>query len=443
MASTNSPAAAQGSRASSAPRQSVWYRLDNAAKIYPPLASRRITTLFRLSVHLTEPIQISVLQRALDHMMERFPFFNVDLRPGFFWYFFDVNHNRPVVEGDSRDPCMDYSIRKPGYFPFRLRAWHNRIALEFSHAITDGTGALLFLKSLVTEYLRLQGRPVPAQAHYPLYGQTPKPGENDDSFRQYYNPRIPPPDKAPKAFRLPATLLPRGRYRIITGLMPVKEIRRTAGQHQTKITEYLLAVYLASLQDVLESLPPDIRRRRNKPIRVSVPVNLRSIYPSESLRNFFLHVEPFIDPRLGRYSLDEIIAKVHHYLRFEIDPKFIRQQISRNIKGEQNLTVRLFPLFLKSPIIRTIYRKMGENRLTSGFSNLGQITLPPEIAPFVTGFRFIPPPSPITGVKCSLVSYQDTMAVSFGSERREKDLERFFFTRLRQAGIPVKIETNE
>ncbi|MEZ4627989.1 MAG: hypothetical protein R2912_07880 [Eubacteriales bacterium] len=41
-------------------------------------------------------------------------------------------------------------------FCMRVRYYHNRIAVEFFHVLTDGTGGQVFLQTLVAEYLRLK-----------------------------------------------------------------------------------------------------------------------------------------------------------------------------------------------------------------------------------------------------------------------------------------------
>ena len=43
---------------------------------------------------------------------------------------------------------------------------------------------------------------------------------------------------------------------------------------------------------------------------------------------------------------------------------------------------------------------------------------------------------------CAIVSYQNILTVNFTSSIKETDVERYFFRKLIQDGIPVKIETN-
>lgn len=44
----------------------AWYTLDNSAKIYPAVMSRRWAAVFRVSITLTEPIDPAILQNALE-----------------------------------------------------------------------------------------------------------------------------------------------------------------------------------------------------------------------------------------------------------------------------------------------------------------------------------------------------------------------------------------
>ena len=47
---------------------------------------------------------------------------------------------------------------------FRVLVYKNRVAVEFFHALTDGTGALVFVKTLLAEYLSEKyGLSVPAE----------------------------------------------------------------------------------------------------------------------------------------------------------------------------------------------------------------------------------------------------------------------------------------
>ncbi|MDE6614334.1 MAG: MFS transporter, partial [Clostridia bacterium] len=136
----------------------TWSKLDNSAKIYPMLVSKKNQNIFRLSVSLKEEIDEEILHNALAMTIGRFPGFQARLMKGAFWYYFDHNFTKTKVY-----PLDSMSIKKitdktcNGYC-FRVSYFEKQIICDFFHAICDATGAAEFVKSLVYTYLNLTGK---------------------------------------------------------------------------------------------------------------------------------------------------------------------------------------------------------------------------------------------------------------------------------------------
>ena len=424
-------------------RAQSWYKLDNAGKIYPALVNQRETTLFRGTAVMDRPVNVSRLNRALKNIMKRFPYYNVNLMRGAFWYYFSESPRLPSAERDSRFPCMKMAIRSRTRFPFRVRAYRNRISVEFSHILTDGTGAFVFMSALLAEYVSLQDRIHGPLEGVPYKGRAPHPEEFEDAFVRYLDKSIPLPKRDRKAFQFPGPKEGKGIYWVTTGSVPFADLSREAKARSLTLTEFLTAILMEVFQDYLFSLPEKERRRKSLPIAILVPVNLRRIFPSRTMRNFFLSVTPFIDPRLGRYGFDEICSKVMHYMRYDMDRKFLSQQIARNVKGEMNLAARLLPVHLKDLILPIVYETFGKSAYTTTLSNMGSLTLPPEVAEHVEDLFFTPnPPAGKTKVKVGICGYKDRVNITFGRVTPSSLVEREFFRKLRRMGIPVKVESN-
>ena len=62
-----------------------WKKLDNAAKIFPSIASAEDPEIFRLSCELREDVEPASLTRALEAALEDFPQFTDTVRRGVFW----------------------------------------------------------------------------------------------------------------------------------------------------------------------------------------------------------------------------------------------------------------------------------------------------------------------------------------------------------------------
>lgn len=62
-----------------------WFRLDNAAILYPAAATKKWSSVFRLSAEMDQEVDPSILQQALNNILPRFPTMKVRVRNGFFW----------------------------------------------------------------------------------------------------------------------------------------------------------------------------------------------------------------------------------------------------------------------------------------------------------------------------------------------------------------------
>ena len=326
-----------------------------------------------------------------------------------------------------------------GEFPFRVKAYGHRIALEVAHMITDGHGARSFLLALLREYLRVRGGAAAGRdsGEGEDGNRAVPPEELEDSFLRAFDPNVPGMPSPAPAYHLPLALSPRGAYYTLTGLVPAGRLREEARSRGVSVTEYLLAQLLASYQDIAAELRPQ------RPIRVLVPVDLRRFYGSRSMRNFFVFLEPEIDLRLGHYDLDELIGRAHHFMQLNTTRKVLSRYISRNVRPEASVLLRLVPRGAKDLILSYAHQRYGERSNTGSLSNLGRVELPEGLRGAVRHFEFFPIPSRSTKVNCAVISYGEDTAISFGKMTEDRRLERAFFRRLRRSEIPVRITTNQ
>ncbi len=417
-----------------------WFKLDNAAKLYPSIVSTRVSTVFRLSAILYENVDAVVLQEALNNILPLFKHFNVRLRRGLFWYYFEEASFTPIVQEESYYPCMFLDFKERKTQPFRVIYYKNRISIEISHSVTDGSGAIVFLKAILASYCKLKG--LTDKCIKELLDIDFTSGEvYEDAFHKYYNSKIPEPPKLNKAFHLSFPLNKKGEYYIITGIIPTDKFYSLAKSYNTTVTKFVLAVYFESILEYI-NLEKIKKIKRARPVTINVPVNLRNLFPSNTLRNFFVSLTPSIDPRLGQYSFEEIITYIDHYFGLRLNKKYINQYISRNVKNEISWKIKLIPLPIKNLGMPWVYSHYGEINFTSGISNLGKVILPEPLAAHVDRIDIYPPPSEGNLIKMGMLSYNNKTCISFGSLTTNRSIERNFFTKLRKMGLPIKIETN-
>ncbi len=418
-----------------------WMRLDNAAKIYPAIKTRQWNNYFRLSATLTEPINRTVLQSALDVTVRRFPSISVRLRRGAFWYYLEEMPKAPRISEEGCYPLMRTpfdSIRKCA---FRIVVYEKRIAAEFFHAITDGNGGLIFLKTLLAEYLtQLHGINIPCEKGVLDRLEQPKEREMEDSFIKNSG-KVNASRSEPDAFHIRGTPEPDGFCTNTTFMLHTDDILAQAKKRGISVTAFLTAVLLKALITLQEETVPNPRRRRD--VRILVPVNLRKMFDSISLRNFVLYIIPGVDVRLGDYSLDELCKIVHHQMKLQLTEKEMRKRIAVNVNTEQQPILKVAPLFLKNIVMKAVFNAVGERKSCFTLSNLGVVEVPDAMKPYIDHMDFVLGVQSHAPYNIGTLSYAQTTYINFIRNIKEPLLEAHFYHELHALGIPVKVDSNQ
>ena len=418
-----------------------WAKLDNAAKIYPASRTKHWSNVYRLSATLTEPVDVPVLQAALDDTVVRFPTIAARLRRGLFWYYLHQLQAAPPIQREYSYPLAYMHPRESRRCAFRVIAYENRIAVELFHCLTDGNGALVFLKTLVAQYLRRKyGIAIPCTQGVLDCGQVPEPEELEDSFLRYAGP-VSASRKDTNAWHYYGTREPDGRLNLICFRLSGKEVLEKAHAYHTTLTGFLCAVMMQAILNLQSEKVPNIRRR--KPVKVLVPVNLRKLFPSKTLRNFVLYTIPELDPRLGDYSFPEICKLVNCKMGTDITAKQMSRLIAVNVGSEKNLAVRLIPLPLKNLVMKAVFMAVGERKSFMSLSNLGAVQLPEEMKPYLTRMDFILGPQASAPHNCGVLSWGDDLYLNFIRNIREPDLEQHVFRVLQELGLSVTVQSNQ
>ena len=418
-----------------------WMKLDNAAKIYPAAKRRNWNNFFRISATLTEPVDVAVLRSALDVTARRFPSIAVRLRRGMFWYYLEQIPHSPAIQEEKSCPLAHVPFHEVRQCAFRVLVYHNRFAVEFFHALTDGTGGLTFFKTLLAEYLSQKyGLTIPAG--YGVLGRLEEPDaeELEDSFLRYAG-NIKASRKEATAWHLTGTPEKDGFKDLVTLMIPAPALKECAKAHGVTVTELLCAAMMQAICQLQAEKVP--QRRLRKPVKVLLPVNLRSLFPSKTLRNFASYITPEVDPRMGDYTFDEICAAVHHRMGLENNPQTMRAKFAANVASEQSPLLRVMPLFIKNLAMKAVFDTVGECKSCLCLSNLGVVRLPEVMAPYVARMDFIIGVQAKAPHNCGVLTWNDTVYINCIRSIREPELELHFYRVLHQLGLPVKVESNQ
>ncbi len=422
----------------SAPR---WVKLDNAAKIFPASRRRGWYNMFRLSAELSEPVDKDVLQSALNITIRRFPTVAAKLKTGFFWYYLEEIESAPEVVPDGYQPLMPRPFGKVRECAIRVLYRNNRVAVEFFHAVTDGTGGLVFLKTLLAEYLcQKYGIEIENEKGVLNRLSYPDPEELEDSFLRSTG-EVAAKRTEGKAYHLTGTPERYGFLHLTAGTVPLDKIMELAKSYGVTLTAFLSAVMLKS---IIEIQKRRVRNRKKRlPVKIQIPVNLRKLFGGRTMRNFVMVVNVGVDPRMGEYTFDELISAVHHQMALYITKKNMQAMFTTNVNSEKVFAIKVVPLFIKNMVMKAVFDSVGESQACLSLSNLGLVDIPDAMRAYVKGFDFIIGPQAKASYNCGVCSFGNDLRINFIRKSTEPELEREFFTNLVKLGLKVTVESNQ
>ncbi|MCR5545162.1 MAG: hypothetical protein K6F30_01610 [Lachnospiraceae bacterium] len=411
-----------------------WYRLDNAATIVPSSVHGSDTRVFRIVCELKEEVDGEILQDALDLTVEEFPHFNVILRRGFFWFYLDSFRGKAKVKEENKPACAPLYNSGRRKLMYRVVYYKNRINLEMFHVLADGTGAFSFLKAIVTNYLFLK-HGVTVETDELDSSSTMQ--KNEDAFRQFYtrekNREQLKGMLGTKAYQIEQLRDENLHSRLVEGVVSAKAFIDLSHKYNTTAGILTVALYIEAILNVMS-----IQEQR-RPIVISVPVNLRQYFPSETTRNFFGVINVTFWPKDYDGTIESILAVV----KSSFEEQLTKDKIQNTMNGysglTRNIALKVIPLFIKNPLIQLI-TKYAQKGTTATMSNLGKINMPKELCPYIKQFSaFMATPN----VQICVSTFGDRMVFGAVSAFEEHKVFLNFFRGLTKRGLEVEIASND
>ena len=414
------------------PQGKRWHRLDNTGKIFPMIANENLSNVFRISVILKHDIVPNLLQQALQDTLPMFKGFKVKLKRGFFWYYFEGNKRTPYIEKETSWPCRYIDPKSSQLYLFRVSYYGRRINLEVFHAVTDGMGAVNFIRELTARYLDLKnGTP-----HLLREEEQGTAYKIEDSYLKNYKKMPGRRYSSKPAYRMEGEYLAMGGESVVHGTVDIQDLKRVCREKGVSVTKYLTASLIWSICQVYMGGTPGTQS-----IGINLPINLRAFFGSDTASNFFAVTAIDYNREKGDGSFDSILAAVCSQMDDNIVKEKLEQTISYNVSNEKKWYVRILPLFVKWLALGFIFRR-NDRAHTMTLSNIGPITMDEEYREEIENFHLLIGVSKRQPAKCGVCAYEGKVNITFTKVFGDSRLEDCFFGHLEQAGIPVGLESN-
>lgn len=438
-----------------------WRKLDNYAQIFPITGGKKYSSVFRLSAVLTDKIKYKELEKAVYKALEIYPGFKVRMKKGVFWYYLEYNTKKIKIEEEKDYPCKYIDLATNNNYLFKITYFNNKINIDIFHSLTDGNSGSLFFKEIIYSYLE--------NMHEDEFKEDKRTAkkldiDTEDSYVKNYDKKQKFDTKNKRAYKLCGKKIKLGARSVIHQIIDIEDLKLESKKAGVTITKYLTAVliyciYTKNLNCNLDKKVKKIKTKKEiidkkeKPIKICVPVNLKKYFPSKTISNFFSYITVDLnikeknllvyDTNLNKYILD--FDKLLEFVKNDFDEKLKEEEVmkimSNNVKLAKNPVIRAMPLLIKKPIVKLSYMEI-RRYTTSTYSNIGRMGIIGKYQKYIKYFLMLIAPEPYEKIKCSSVSFENKMVFTFTSILNDNLIEKEFYNFLINRNIKVEIESN-
>jgi len=351
--------------------------LDAIGQYYASIITPDHPGQFTLSAYLKETVNPEALQQAANDVIRRLPFLCGGIQPKFFWYHHKLLDTPPqIVWMEDEYFFTDYYNKGKGHV-FRVLYGERHITVEAIHIVVDGRGLAKVMQTLLGRYFELLGVTF-EKGDMIDCADSFQTEEWEDACARFYDPSKGMSGRMSKEY-------PKAYIHEVTKPIPPHVILKTfdlagvkqaANAYDATVSEYILAQIFAAIAAERKA------RGCSKPITAMLPIDCRAFFPTKTFRNF---VDSVIIAMPETDDFSELLTGIREQFA-KITPPLIQANI--NEFQSHKIKWRFLPRVVKKWVLRHLGGSEDEG-LTTTFSNIGKVSLPPEIEARIAHMAFV------------------------------------------------------
>ena len=233
------------------------------------------------------------------------------------------------------------------------------------------------------------------------------------------------------------TRLPNGQKDFTIGITDTDALIAKAHSYGTTVTTFLSAI----MAEVINDLQTKEQKQKKEPIAIGIPVNVREILASKTMRNYSVQKSITLLPEQSNLSLQQKCNLMGKQLKdFLQDKDLVRNMTAAYVASLENPLVKYMPCVIKDRLVSYLYTREADAVISIVISNLGDTDLPEEMRPFIDRLYFILGTEKNIPNTCSVISMNGKAFINFTRNIQETSIEDEFFRRLQELGLKVEVE---
>ena len=217
------------------------------------------------------------------------------------------------------------------------------------------------------------------------------------------------------------------------GTVSASKIVALAKQNETTVGVYTTSLYIEAIIDSMSL------REKERPIVISVPVNLRQFFESDTTRNFFGVINIVYYPKEYDGSIASVIKTVKEQYEEQLREESVERIMNTYASFEDHLAIKMVPIWIKDIVI-DYFNRQSKKGVTTTLSNLGRIQMPETLAPYIDRFSAF---MAAHSQQVCISSFGDRMVFGEVSPYSTHEVMMYFFRRLISLGVDVELASND
>lgn len=394
------------------------FKFDLAAHLFSYLQTPTRSNVFQLCAEFHAPVDVHRLNHAITRTAPYFPAMMVQRKTSMWDDWLESCDSLPKAVYWPNLPRYFCDMERLSQCAVQILYDQTHIAVVFSHYVTDGSGGCAFFEHLLHEYV--QGFSI-QKTVIPSYAFT------EDAYRICEGPETTTPSSVyHKAFQLSEGQI-EGEILSTHLHCPVSSLKRAAHRYHATINQFLTAALMLAIERV--------RKKKGRPIRLMIPLDLRKILTNDTQRNFTLYIAAE-EPNREDLQVNEVIAQLQESQDAQTDAQLLKARIQANLRLEQHFFWRLLPFPIKCALLQFVHKNWVERQFTMTFSNLGLFS-PETSTSYIKKMNFMLTPLRSGRYNCSCISCNGLLVLSFVRTIRQPMIERELVQVLSELGVEV------
>ena len=406
-----------------------YLELDNAAIVYPLGMRQHEMPMFRLGVKLKEVVCPELLQIALDITIKRFPGFVCTVKSGFFWHYLETNNNPIQIEEEKDIPCKPISRLSRTYRSFRVLYYKKRISIEFFHVLTDGTGGLVFLKTLLREYFNLKGIKVTIEKGILDINGIVNEEELENEFKKAkgdsdFNTFVDHSSLQLKGKRINAPM-----SKIVHFILETDKLKEVSKKYSGTITAYICAIMFLAAK-------PCIKQKEGL-FNIQIPINMRKFNNSKTLKNYSMYFNASVDIK-NVHDKETLVKEISKQIKEKGSYESMHKMMVTTGKIINSLSFA--PKFLKNIVLQLVYGSFANSMIGSTLSNVGLVDMPEEMKKEIDMVYFLLSPGYPNRASATMASINNKTLFTVIKNSDDDTFENNIYDLLKEDGLKVELE---